>query len=194
MSARLFLFLVHEVKSFTVNFSAAQQSHVDALMLTQSEKLEKLTKKHMKEIQSLDESHKAEITKLNEDHATHVVELENAKVQEQALIKSESQEEVSRLQTKIKQLEVKMSTLLDNLVSGSDPQTNLIKELKKEVESLRCVVDLKNEEIKSLRIEKDEMSQSLVSQNESQSKISNLTCQVEDLRELLELKVGGNLI
>ena len=74
------------------------------------------------------------------------------------------------------------------------PQTNLIKELKKEVESLRCVIDMKNEEIKSLRIEKDEMSQSLVSQNESQSKISNLTCQVEDLRELLELKVGGNLI
>ena len=147
----------------------------------------------MKEIQSLDESHKAEITKLNEDHATHVVELENAKVQEQALIKSESQEEISRLQTKIKQLEVKMSTLLDNLVSGSDPQTNLIKELKKEVESLRCVIDLKNEEIKGLRIEKEEMSQSLVSQNESQSKISNLTCQVEDLRELLELKVGGNL-
>merc|ERR1719471_588797 len=109
--------------------SAAQQSHVDALMLTQSEKLEKLTKKHMKEIQSLDESHKAEITKLNEDHATHVVELENAKVQEQALIKSQSQEEISRLQTKIKQLEV--STLLDNQVSGLDPQTNLIKELKK---------------------------------------------------------------
>ena len=141
----------------------------------------------------MDESHKAEITKLNEDHATHVVELENAKVQEQALIKSESQEEISRLQTKIKQLEVKMSTLLDNQVSGLDPQTNLIKELKKEVESLRCVVDLKNEEIKSLRSEKEEMSQSLVSQNESQSKISNLTCQVEDLRELLELKVGGNL-
>ena len=145
-----FLFLVHEVKSFTFNFSAAQQSHVDALMLTQSEKLEKLTKKHMKEIQSLDESHKAEITKLNEDHATHVVELENSKVQEQALIKSESQEEISRLQTKIKQLEVKMSTLLDNLVSGSDPQTTLIKELKKEVESLRSVVDMMNEKIKSL--------------------------------------------
>ena len=86
-----FLFLVHEVKSFTFNFNAAQQSHVDAFMLTQSEKLEKRTKKHTKEIQ-----------------------------------------------TKIKQLEVKMSTLLDNLVSGSDPQTNLIKELKKEVESLRC--------------------------------------------------------
>ena len=85
-----FLFLVHEVKSFTFNFSAAKQSHVDALMLTQSEKLEKLTKKHTKEIQSLDESHKAEITNLNEDHATHVVELENAKDQEQALIKAES--------------------------------------------------------------------------------------------------------
>merc|ERR1712107_732606 len=42
--------------------------------------------------------------------------------------------------------------------------------------------------IKGLRIEKEEMSQSLVSQNESQAKISNLTCQVEDLRELLELK------
>ena len=46
-----FLFLVHEVKSFTFNFNAAQQSHVDAFMLTQSEKLEKRTKKHTKEIQ-----------------------------------------------------------------------------------------------------------------------------------------------
>ena len=48
-----FLFLVHEIKSFTFSFSAAQQSYVDALMLTQSEKLEKLTKKHTKEIRSL---------------------------------------------------------------------------------------------------------------------------------------------
>ena len=61
--------------------------------------------------------------------------------------------------------------------------------MKKEVESLRSVVDIKNEEIKSLKREREELSKSLVSLNESQTKVSNLTCQVEDLKELLEVKV-----
>ena len=50
-------------------------------------------------------------------------------------------------------------------------------------------MDIKNEEIKCLKGEKEEMSRSLVSLNESQTKVSNLTCQVEDLKELLEVKV-----
>lgn len=62
--------------------------------------------------------------------------------------------------------------------------------MKKEVESLRSVVDIKNEEIKSLKREREEVSKSLVSLNESQTKVSNLTCQVEDLKELLEVKVN----
>ena len=62
-------------------------------------------------------------------------------------------------------------------------------ELQNEVESLRSVVELKNQELRSLRTEKEELSLSVVSANESQTKIHNLTCQVEDLRELLEVKV-----
>ena len=62
-------------------------------------------------------------------------------------------------------------------------------ELQNEVESLRSVVELKNQELRSLRTEKEELSLSVVSANESQTKIHNLTCQVEDLRELLEAKV-----
>ena len=65
--------------------------------------------------------------------------------------------------------------------------------MQNEVESLRSVVELKNQELRSLRTEKEEMSLSVISANESQTKIHNLTCQVEDLRELLEVKVRKHI-
>merc|ERR1712240_780788 len=60
--------------------------------------------------------------------------------------------------------------------------------MKQELESLKAVLEIRNNELRSLRREKEEMADSVASLNDSQVKISNLTCQVEDLRELLELK------
>ena len=96
----------------------------------------------------------------------------------------------SKLQNKIEQLENKLGAFVGNLMTGSDVKEDFIKELRQEIESLRAVVEMKNEELKSARQEKESLNQSVTSLNESQRKVESLTHQVEDLKELLDVKVG----
>ena len=95
----------------------------------------------------------------------------------------------SKLQNKIQQLENKLGAFVGNLMTGSDVKEDFIKELKQEIDSLRTVVEMKNEELKSARQEKENLNQSVTSLNESQRKVESLTHQVEDLKELLDVKV-----
>ena len=103
-------------------------------------------------------------------------------------LKGKFDTEKCTLVKKIEELETKLGTWIQSQSSGLDSKSCLIQELENEVRSLRSVLELRNEEIKNLKRDNDEMSNSVASLNKSQTKIKNLSCQVEDLKELLEVK------
>ena len=89
--------------------------------------------------------------------------------EERNLLLAEFEKEKNRLETRIQ----KLSAFVDNFMAGSDCQDKFVKvsktffptfdyvrlkELKSEVESLRCVIEIKNQELRSLRLENEEMS------------------------------------
>ena len=73
------------------------------------------------------EGHKMEIISLKEKHAEEMELKESEAVTKQAEIKTEADVVQSKMEAKIKNLETKMTTLVDNLVGpGGDTQSNFI--------------------------------------------------------------------
>ena len=105
-------------------------------------------------------------------------------------LQKDREEDKEKYEHKIVQLEAKLSAVVDNLMNSSCSKEDLlIKELRQEVESLRAVLEMKNEELRTGRQERESLNQSITSLNESQKKVETLSCQVEDLKGMLEVKV-----
>ena len=148
------------------------------LKLDHEEEIKQLQQAQLSAATSVEEEHTEELNRVVKNHEERIEKLQMAEEQDKA-----------KLQNKIQQLENKLGAFVGNLMTGSDVKEDFIKELKQEIESLRAVVEIKNEELKSARQEKENLNQSVTSLNESQRKVESLTHQVEDLKELLDVKV-----
>jgi len=166
--------------------SDVHQSQFDSLMHDNSKKIEFLNQKHLDEVKQLELKH---VGSMEEEKSKYADELSIMKSNYETKIKiseAKHNDKVQTLKLKNTTLQTKLSDLVDNMHDSSSSQ--YVKEMKQELESLKAVLEIRNNELRSLRMEKEEMADSVASLNDSQVKISNLTCQVEDLRELLELK------
>ena len=149
---------------------------------------------HEAEIDQLKQAQVSAATSVEEDHAEELNRVNKDYEEKIEKFKVAGEQDKTKLQNKIQQLENKLGAFVGNLMTGTDVKEDFIKELKQEIESLRAVVEMKNEELKSARQEKENLNQSVTSLNESQRKVDSLTHQVEDLKELLDVKVKFLLI
>jgi len=166
--------------------SDVHQSQLDSLMHDNSKKIEYLNQRHADEVNQFE---KKRMYIIEEEKSKFVDELSKMSSKYEArikLIEAKHRDEVQTLKLKNTEMKAKLSDLVDNIQDSSSSQ--YVKEMQQELESLKAVLDIRNNELRSLRMEKEDLTDSVASLNESQVKINNLTCQVEDLRELLELK------
>ena len=171
-------------------YRQSHQSSLEAVKLENRKELSQMKLDHEAEISKLQQVQVSAATSAEGEHAEELNRV--IKNYEERIEKLQTAEEhdKSKLQNKIQQLENKLGAFVGNLMTGSDVKEDFIKELRQEIESLRAVVEMKNEELKSARQEKESLNQSVTSLNESQRKVESLTHQVEDLKELLDVKVG----
>ena len=167
----------------------AHQSSLETFKLENRKKLSQLKIDHEAEISRLNQVQVSAATSVEEEHAEELNRVIKNYEERIEKLQSSHEHDKSKLQNKIEQLENKLAAFVDNLMTGSDLKEDFIKELKQEIDSLRAVVEMKNEELKSARQEKENLNQSVTSLNESQRKVESLTHQVEDLKELLDVKV-----
>ena len=167
----------------------AQESSMESLRLESRDKLTKLETDHQDEISQLKQVHAASVSSLEEGNKEAVKVTKNLQTKIEKLQK-DREEDKEKYEHKIVQLEAKLSAVVDNLMNSSCSKEDLlIKELRQEVESLRAVLEMKNEELRTGRHERESLNQSITSLNESQKKVETLSCQVEDLKGMLEVKV-----
>jgi len=168
--------------------SEVQESKMETLMFENHKKVESLKQKHCKELEELHDNHAKELKEVNSSNENLIEQLKQNHAESKSRLKGEFDAEKCTLVNKIETLETKLGTWIKSQSSGPDQKSCLIQELENDVRSLRSVLELRNEEIKNLKRDNDEMVNSVASLNKSQTKIKNLSCQVEDLKELLEVK------
>ena len=163
---------------------------MESLKLENQNKLKKLKRDHQAKIMELRQNQESSIAFLKAEHSKELDRVVHDFEEKIGNLEDDRDQHKAEYEKKVTQLETKLSAMEDNMMSGSDVQEGFIKELKQEVESLRAVMEMKDEELRSARLEKESLNQSISSLNESQRKVEALTHKVEDLKGLLEVKVN----
>ena len=171
-----------------IALSEVQNSKIETLMIENHKKVEALKQKHFKDVEKLNDDHAKQLIDVNNANEKNIEQLKQNHAESLKSLQGEFDLEKNTLLNRNEILDSKLGTLIQSQSSGIDVKSSLIQELENDVRSLRSVLELRNEEIKTLKRENDEMSTSVASLNKSQTKIKNLSYQVEDLKELLEVK------
>jgi len=166
----------------------ANRCQIEAQRLDLQEEMRKRKKKNEKEVAVLEEKHRVDIWKFE---SSMKLSLENEKAKldsrEKELRKNHDLEK-DNLEQKVHQLETKVSALIVSLMKGPDHRDGAITEMQKEIDSLAAVVDMKSDEIKSVKEENRKLCQKMMMYKEMKTKVGNLSSQVEDMKELLTIK------
>ncbi|XP_022237255.1 restin homolog isoform X2 [Limulus polyphemus] len=204
-------FYTDEIEALTEKLKDAQREEVDRLILKHEQELETLKTEHETKIVELTEHHVAtardsqvrhssEIEALNKQHCMFVEELEKnftdklnvAKLSHEIAIQSltenqdELQQQVEGLQHEKETMEVALKQDVESKIQWIINQNT---DLKKEVESLKLVLEMRKAEIHNLRKENLKLKKDLEELPLAKEQVEKLKARNEDLQARVKEKV-----
>merc|ERR1719369_219093 len=161
---------------------------IETLKLDQQDKVKTMKNENVTLFTKMRLQHQQEITHLERLNDLKVSENNEASEDREREMMKCYKEEKEELEQKIQTLENKVSALIVSLMNGPDQKDTVMVDMTNEIDSLRTVVALKNEEIKAVTEENLNLKQKLITFDDLKDKVKNLTSQIEDLKELLAAK------
>merc|ERR1719318_1764149 len=166
----------------------ANRCQIEAQRLEFQEEMRKRKLKNENDAALLRERHKVELMRKEKSNELNLANEKNVFQIKESEMKKSCEIEKDDLKETIQQLESKVSALVINLMNGPDHRDGAMAEMQKEIDSLRAVVEMRNDDIKSVNEENQRLRQKMSSFKEMKDKVRNLSSQVEDMKELLAVK------
>ena len=163
----------------------ANRCQIEAQRLEFQEVVRKRKLKNENDMALLRERHQVELMRKETLNELSLAKEKSLFERRESEIRKSSEKEKDDLNQTIQQLESKVSALVINLMNGPDHRDGVMAEMQKEIDSLRAVVEMRNDDIKSVNEENRRLCQKMSSFKE---KVRNLSSQVEDMKELLVAK------
>merc|ERR1712179_689852 len=170
------------------SLTEANRCKLEAQRLDFHEEKRKMKEAHEREIAQLREIHEVELNTVNSQMVQSMAREKKLFNKKEKDLNAVFDDEKKKSEEKIQQLEAKVSALVINLMDGPDHRVGVIGEMQKEVNSLEAVLEIRNAEIKSLSEENEKLNLKNANFKALKVKAGNLESQVEDMKELLEMK------
>ncbi|XP_076319467.1 uncharacterized protein LOC143230215 isoform X3 [Tachypleus tridentatus] len=190
--------LVHKDELARLVFK--HEKEVEELKNEYHEKVVGLTETHAKASKEVQEKHSSEIQALKEQHKklledlekNFTVRLKDMEQSHEAVVLS-LREQNHKLQQQLEELQQEKQSVEDALKQDTDSKIQLIMnqktDLKKEVESLKTVLEMKKCEIQNLRTENLKMQKDLEELSVAKEQVEKLKARNEDLQARVDEKV-----
>merc|ERR1719470_211008 len=166
----------------------ANRCQIEAQRLEFQEEMRKRKLKNENDAALLRERHQVELIRKEKSNEQNLGKEKNVFQIKESEIRKSFEMEKDDLKQTIQQLESKVSALVINLMNGPDHRDGAMAEMQREIDSLRAVVEMRNDDIKSVNEANLRLRQKMSSFKEMKDKVRNLSSQVEDMKELLAVK------